>query len=52
LTPLLSSDGEVKTDDKPEECIEWWNKNKEKWYIPIEDEPIEQEEIKEEEKKE
>lgn len=54
LIPAVSklTDGEVKTDDNPEDCVEWWNKNKEKWYIPIEDEPIEKEEIKEEEKKE
>lgn len=51
-TVFKLTDGAVKVDAKPEECIEWWNKNKEKWYIPIEDEPIEKEEkeIKEDEK--
>jgi hypothetical protein len=46
LIPAVSklTDGEVKIDAKSEECIEWWNKNKEKWYIPIEDEPEKKEE--------
>lgn len=26
--------GEVKTDAKTSECVEWWKKNKEKWTIP------------------
>jgi len=54
LIPAVSklTNGELKEDTKPEECMDWWNKNKEKWYIPIEDEPIEREETKEEEKKE
>jgi hypothetical protein len=55
LIPMVSelTDSAVRTDDKPEDCVEWWQQNKEKWYIPIEDEPIEEEEeIKEEKKKE
>ena len=36
LIPIISelADGEIKSTAKPAECIEWWQKNKEKWTLP------------------
>ncbi|HEC79526.1 MAG TPA: hypothetical protein ENI34_10390 [candidate division WOR-3 bacterium] len=51
LIPAVSelTDGEVKEDATPEECVRWWKENKERWYIPIEGDPGE-EEIKKDDK--
>ena len=40
LIPLIAmlTTGEIKRDATIKECVEWWQNNKEKWYIPIVDE--------------
>jgi len=37
LVPAISvlTDNKVKKDAKQSECLEWWEKNKEKWLIPF-----------------
>lgn len=36
LIPIVSylTDDAVKKDLTPSECVEWWNKNKDKWILP------------------